>query len=352
MVATECRIVVPWARRWRGGPPGWALRRRFTGFGTSRGTPRHWAAWHALFALALGKIVVTAITLERWRIGWGLHAIVVCRGSHRGRLRRADRAGFPGLHASPEAYALVGMGALIAGATDAPVTGLLLVFEMTDDYAIVLPLMLTVVVAHTIARRFEPDSLYSGWLRRAGESISHGADRDALAGVRVRDVYESAPRVIDEDAPIRSTAPPVARRTAVLSGHRFQWSPDRRHHRGRPRSARRRRRRCGLAHPRGGCGPTLGSDCPLGFSARRGQADGRPGCRRAPGCRAEDTKAGRADHTRPCHDGVRAPCGVQLFTGEFSGRRPSRRARYASYRTESLVYGLVRRRVVLCQKSV
>jgi len=80
---------------------------------------------------------------------------------------------FPGLGLHPEAYAVVGMGAMIAGATDAPITGILLVFEMTNDTAIVLPLMLTVVVTHFVARRLEPDSLYSGWLRRRGESLEH-----------------------------------------------------------------------------------------------------------------------------------------------------------------------------------
>ncbi|MDE3053022.1 MAG: CBS domain-containing protein [Gemmatimonadota bacterium] len=99
-------------------------------------------------------------------------------------------------------YGLVGMGAMIAGATDAPITGILLAFEMTNDYSIVLPLMLTVVIAHTIARRLEPDSLYSGWLRRRGESLVHGADRDTLAGLRVADAYDRDASVLEENAPV------------------------------------------------------------------------------------------------------------------------------------------------------
>ena len=74
----------------------------------------------------------------------------------------ALRALFPALPIAPEAYALVGMGALVAGATGAPITGILLVFEMTNDYAIVLPLMLAVVVCHVVARRLERDNLYNG----------------------------------------------------------------------------------------------------------------------------------------------------------------------------------------------
>jgi chloride channel protein, CIC family len=75
------------------------------------------------------------------------------------------------------------------------------VFEMTNDYAIVLPLMLAVVICNLVARRIEHDSLYSGWLRRRGESIEHGADRDVLAGLRVADAYDPAPDAILEHEP-------------------------------------------------------------------------------------------------------------------------------------------------------
>jgi CIC family chloride channel protein len=93
------------------------------------------------------------------------------------------------------------MGALIAGATDAPITGILIVFEMTNDYAIMLPLMLTVVIAHFVARRLEPESLYSGWLRRQGEHLEHGRDQDVLRALRVRDAYERSPVVFRADQP-------------------------------------------------------------------------------------------------------------------------------------------------------
>lgn len=159
-------------------------------------------AWYVLFGLAFGKIIATAITLNGGGSGGvftpSLYIGAATGGGFGALLARAA----PSLGVSPPACALVGMGALIAGATDAPITGLLLVFEMTNDYGIVLPLMLTVVVAHAVARRFEPDSLYSGWLRRRGETIVHGADRDVLAGLFVRDAYEPSPRVIPEGAPL------------------------------------------------------------------------------------------------------------------------------------------------------
>ncbi len=64
--------------------------------------------------------------------------------------------------APSSAYALVGMGAFLAGATHAPLTAILMLFEMTLDYGIVLPLMLACVTAYYTARAIDPASLYSG----------------------------------------------------------------------------------------------------------------------------------------------------------------------------------------------
>jgi CIC family chloride channel protein len=159
-------------------------------------------AWYALWALALGKILATSITLTGGGSGGVFTPCLYIGAATGGGFGALLAHALPSLGISPPAYALAGMGGLIAGATDAPITGLLLVFEMTNDYGLVLPLMLTVVLAHAVARRLEHDSLYSGWLRRRGESIVHGADRDVLAGLRVRDAYESSPTVIPEGAPL------------------------------------------------------------------------------------------------------------------------------------------------------
>jgi chloride channel protein, CIC family len=161
-------------------------------------------AWYALLALAVGKIIVTSLTLNGGGSGGVFTPSLYVGAATGGSVGVLLAKLFPTLAIHPEAYALVGMGALIAGATDAPITGMLLVFEMTNDYAIVLPLMLTVVVSHVVARRLEPDSLYSGWLRRRGERIDHGADNDVLAGLRVKDAFDPQPRTIAEAAPVEA----------------------------------------------------------------------------------------------------------------------------------------------------
>ena len=159
-------------------------------------------AWTTLALLALGKILATSITHGMGGSGGvftpSLYIGAVTGGAFGALLGRL----LPGWGLSAEAYALVGMGVVVAVATGAPITAILIVFEMTNDYAIVLPLMLATVIGMMVARRFERDSLYSGWLRRRGEHLEHGADRDVLSRLRVSEAYDPNPQVIGESATV------------------------------------------------------------------------------------------------------------------------------------------------------
>ncbi len=77
---------------------------------------------------------------------------------------------FPGA-APPGAMALVGMAAVLAGTTHAAVSSVLIIFEMTGDYGVILPLMVTAAVAAATSRAIEPDSLYTAPLRRRGVTL-------------------------------------------------------------------------------------------------------------------------------------------------------------------------------------
>jgi CIC family chloride channel protein len=69
------------------------------------------------------------------------------------------------------ALALVGMAAVLAGTTHAAVSSVLIIFEMTGDYGVILPLMLTAAIAAATSRAIEPDSLYTAPLRRRGVAL-------------------------------------------------------------------------------------------------------------------------------------------------------------------------------------
>lgn len=158
--------------------------------------------WTLLALLVAGKILATALTLGCGGSGGVFTPSLFIGAATGGAFGVGLAALFPELGLHPEAYALVGMGAVVAAATGAPITAILMVFEMTNDYAIVLPLMLACVVSVVVARRWERDSLYGGWLRRRGEHLEHGADRDVLTRLRVADALDPNPRVIGEAATV------------------------------------------------------------------------------------------------------------------------------------------------------
>ncbi|HPF62515.1 MAG TPA: chloride channel protein, partial [Gemmatimonadales bacterium] len=158
--------------------------------------------WWMIALLAVGKIVATGLTL-----GWGGSGGVFTPSLYVGAATGgAFGAGvlalFPSATMQPAAYGIVGMGATVAAATGAPITGILMVFEMTDDYAIMLPLMLTTAIAMVVTRRLQPDNLYSGWLRRRGINLEHGVDRDLLAGLTVADAIDRSAIVVQAGDPV------------------------------------------------------------------------------------------------------------------------------------------------------
>lgn len=122
--------------------------------------------WWTLFALAAAKILATSVTLTSGGSGGVFTPSLFVGAATGGAYGALVQAAVPGAQIDPALYSLAGMGAMVAGATGAPITGILLVFEMTHDFELVLPLMLAVVVTKLVMRRYEKDSLYSGWLRR------------------------------------------------------------------------------------------------------------------------------------------------------------------------------------------
>jgi CIC family chloride channel protein len=87
---------------------------------------------------------------------------------------------FPGIPADPGAYALVGMGIMIAGTTHAVLSAMLLIFEITGDYAIILPLMLGITAATLAARKFELENIYTFKLRLKNELYLRGKRKEIL----------------------------------------------------------------------------------------------------------------------------------------------------------------------------
>jgi chloride channel protein, CIC family len=75
---------------------------------------------------------------------------------------------FPALQLEPSAFSLVGMAAMLAGAIHAPVTAIIVMFEMTGDYHIILPLIFATTVSLAVSQKIEHESVYTIGLARAG----------------------------------------------------------------------------------------------------------------------------------------------------------------------------------------
>lgn len=129
----------------------------------------------ALIAFLLGKILATSLTMAIGGSG-GVFAPSLFIGAMLGSAYGVGAHDLlPGATASAGAYGLVGMAAVFAAAGRAPITAVLIVFELTGDYAIILPLMLAVVVATGLSHLLSADSIYTLKLRRRGIDIERPA---------------------------------------------------------------------------------------------------------------------------------------------------------------------------------
>ena len=155
-----------------------------------------------LLGLCAAKIAATGLSLAATRVG-GIFAPALVIGATLGGGLASLAHRFLGIDIIPEAFAVVGMAGVVAATTHAPMTAIMIVFEMTSDYALILPLMLCGAVAYITARRIHPNSMYSEWLVRRGENIHAGRDTAILERLRVKDFLNDNPDVIGEGATVR-----------------------------------------------------------------------------------------------------------------------------------------------------
>jgi CIC family chloride channel protein len=144
-----------------------------------------------LIVLLFAKLLATSITLGSGGSGGVFAPSLFIGAMLGGAYGHVVHGLFPTLTGAAGAYALVGMGAVVAGTTHAPLTAMLILFEMTDDYQIILPLMLATVLSTLVAKRMEKESIYTLKLSRRGLRINQGVDLSILDSIPVRDVMNS-----------------------------------------------------------------------------------------------------------------------------------------------------------------
>ena len=148
--------------------------------------------------LGLAKTAATVLTLAGGGSGGVFAPSLYVGAMLGGAYGLAMHSVFPDAIGPSGAYALAGMAALLAGTAHAPMTAILLMFEMSDNYLIILPLMTVSVLATVVAQKLMPDSIYSLGLSRRGIVLRDREDTALLKHLRVADAMGPKPETIPE----------------------------------------------------------------------------------------------------------------------------------------------------------
>ncbi len=153
-----------------------------------------------LLALLAGKVLATSLTLSIGGSG-GVFAPSLFMGAMLGSaFGLAVHDLLPGISGPAGAYGLIGMGAVFAAAARAPMTAILIIFELTGDYRIMLPLMLAVVIATALAGRLSPHSIYTLKLARRGIDLLRRHPAGPMEAITVAEAMRPAPEPVRSDA--------------------------------------------------------------------------------------------------------------------------------------------------------
>ncbi len=166
-----------------------------------------------LLLLGLAKLLATSVSLGGGFVG-GMFApsllVGAAFGSAFGQMVHLLLPSFP--MGDPAAYAMAGMAAVVAGVIRAPITAVLLLFELTDDYRLIVPLLIVTGCCLLLITRLAPNGIYQEALARKGIRLSAGREINLMQTVTVRQVMQTDPLSVAEDTP-------AAQLTMIMTRH-------------------------------------------------------------------------------------------------------------------------------------
>jgi CIC family chloride channel protein len=124
---------------------------------------------------------------------------------------------FPAFTATPGAYALVGMGAVFAGIVRAPMTSVVMIFEMTQDYAVIVPLMIANLVSLFVASRLQHEPIYEALAVQDGIHLPGPKGRQRRGQRQVVSVMRTADQLLPAEITVQQA------RERVRSGELGTW---------------------------------------------------------------------------------------------------------------------------------
>ena len=163
-----------------------------------------------ILLLLLGmKLLVTSLTLGSGASG-GVFSPALFMGATLGGLYGIVlKAIFPGLSISPPAFAIAGMAGIVGGSTGAAMTAIVMIFEMTLDYNVIIPLTITVAISYEIRKILSKESIYTLKLARRGHFIPDAMKRNFHEVLQARQIMISAVSSIDTSCTLGELADKV-----------------------------------------------------------------------------------------------------------------------------------------------
>ncbi len=156
-----------------------------------------------LLALIFLKILASSLTLGSGSSG-GVFAPSLFIGAMTGGLfGTVVHKLFPTMTAGSGAYALVAMSAVVGASTHAPITAIMIIFEMTNDYKIILPLMIATTISSLLTTKLQKGSIYTLKLINRGVNLLQGREINILKSMRVNDHLRSNIELIKSDASMK-----------------------------------------------------------------------------------------------------------------------------------------------------
>ena len=169
-----------------------------------------------MLALVGAKLVATALTLGSGGWGGDFAPLVFMGAMLGGAYGRGLDTLIPGLSLEPGAYAMVGMGAMLTAAVRCPITAILLLFELTGSYEVILPIMTACAVATPVGRVLLKRGMYHQRLEEMGGPTSELPESRLLAGIRVEDILRRDVVTLSSGTPYREILRVIATSDQLL----------------------------------------------------------------------------------------------------------------------------------------
>lgn len=185
-------------------------------------------AWHILALLAAFKILATSVSFTSGTPG-GMFAPTLFIGAMiGGAVGGVEHHFFPHLTGPVGAYALVGMGALFAGFLRVPMTSVFMVLELSGNYSIILPVLVSNTIAYLISRKYQSIAIFDLLSRQDGVALPSMEEQREESIMRVEDAMQPpGPAILNADNTVEEALEKVARlpeESFLVNGGKRDWS--------------------------------------------------------------------------------------------------------------------------------